>query len=172
MGASMKIAPGTVVTLAYDICDANGEIIESSDLSGPITFLAGKAGLIPGLDRRLEGMAAGEEGSWEFPPEEAFGRIEDGPMRVLSRGEFPAEAKVEVGERFEAGLPGGNGQRIVLQVAELDADVVKVRMLHPLAGQKISMSVKVVGVREATAAENEAGKAMSRPPPPPPAPRK
>lgn len=164
----MKIAPGTVVTLAYDICDAQGEIIESSDLSGPITFLAGKAGLIPGLDKRLEGMEAGQEGSFEFPPEEAFGRIEDAPLRPLSRKEFPAEAKVEVGERFEAGLPGGNGQRIVLQVAELDGDVVNVRMLHPLAGQKISMSVKVVAVREATKAEADAGKAMSRPPPPPP----
>lgn len=168
MRVPMKIAPGTVVTLTYDICDAQGEIIESSDLSGPITFLAGKAGLIPGLDRRLEGMSAGEEGSFEFPPEEAFGRPEDAPTKVLARKEFPAGADVKVGLRFEAGMPGGGGQRILLEVADVAEDAVTVRMMHPLAGQTISMSVKVANVREATKAEAEAGQAMSRPPPPPP----
>jgi FKBP-type peptidyl-prolyl cis-trans isomerase 2 len=45
---------------------------------------------------------------------------------------------------------------------------VTVQMIHPLAGQKIGMSVKVVGVRAATAAETEAGHAMTAPPKPPP----
>jgi FKBP-type peptidyl-prolyl cis-trans isomerase 2 len=43
-----------------------------------------------------------------------------------------------------------------------------VKMMHPLAGQTISMTINVVGVRAATAAEQEAGRAISAPPPPPP----
>jgi FKBP-type peptidyl-prolyl cis-trans isomerase 2 len=162
----MKVAPGTVVTLAYDLTDESGEIIESSDISGPITFLHGNQAIIPGLGKRLEGMEQGQEATYEFPPEEAFGTVESAPKRTLSRSDFPAGAELTVGAQFEAGM-GGGGQTIKLRVADVAADTVTVQMIHPLAGQTISMSVSVVGVREATAAEKEAGRAISKPPPPP-----
>lgn len=162
----MKIEAGTVVTLSYDITAESGEIIESSDISGPITFLAGSSGLIPGLDKRLAGMSQGEEATFEFPPEEAFGRVEDAPERQMARREFPADAQLQPGSEFEAGL--GGGQKIRLRVSKVDAQSVTVKMIHPLAGQKIGMSVKVVGVRPATAAEKDAGRAMTAPPKPPP----
>lgn len=160
----MKVAPDTVVTLSYDITNAAGEIIESSDISGPITFLAGRSGMIPGLDKRLAGMESGAEDTFEFPPEEAFGRVEDGPTRTIGRKEFPAGSKLDVGSEFEAGT--GGGQVVKLRVIDSNADEVTVRLVHPLAGQKITMSVKVEAVRAATAAERESGKVQSAPPPP------
>ena len=163
----MKVASGTVVTLAYDLTNEAGEIIESSDISGPITFLHGNQAIIPGLGKRLEGMEQGEEATFEFPPEEAFGTIDSAPKKTLERASFPAGAEIAVGAQFEAGV-GGGGQTIKLRVADVAEDTVTVQMIHPLAGQSISMSVTVVGVREATAAEKEAGRAISRPPPPPP----
>ena len=167
----MKVETGHVVTLTYDITDAEGEIIESSDLSGPVSFLVGKGAIIPRLDKPVIGMAKGEEKTFELPPEEAFGRPEDGPTKDLGRKEFPAEAKLEEGMRFEAGM-GAGGQKILLEVVSADDEKVTVRMMHPLAGQTIGMSVSVVNVRAATAAEKEAGRAISAPPPPPPPPKK
>lgn len=161
----MKVAPGTVVTIAYDITDESGEIIESSDISGPITFMAGKAGLIPGLDRRLEGMDDGQEETFEFPPEEAFGRVQDAPQKELPRDAFPADAKLEPGQQFEANMAGGHA--VKLEVVQASDEGVTVRLVHPLAGQKVGMSVKILKVREATKAEKESGKAMVAPPPPP-----
>jgi FKBP-type peptidyl-prolyl cis-trans isomerase 2 len=111
-------------------------------------------------------MEKGQEKSFELPPEEAFGRPEDAPTREFARKEFPADAKLDKGERFEAGM--GGGAKILLEVVETDAEKVVVKMMHPLAGQKISMTINVVGVRAATAAEKEAGRAISAPPPPPP----
>jgi FKBP-type peptidyl-prolyl cis-trans isomerase SlyD len=162
----MQIEAGTIVTLSYDITAESGEIIESSDISGPVTFMAGNSGMIPGLDRRLIGLAQGDERTFEFPPEEAFGRVEDAPRKEISRKEFPADAKLDPGAQFEAGV--GDGQTIRLRVVSSDADTVTVAMLHPLAGQKIGMTVKVVAVRAATAAEKDAGRAMTAPPKPPP----
>lgn len=161
----MKVAPDTIVTLSYDLTNEAGEIIESSEISGPITFVYGRSGLIPGLDRRLTGMVAGQEGSFDFPPEEAFGRVEDGPTRTLARTEFPAGANLQPGSEFEAGT--GGGQTIKLRVVEANADQITVRLVHPLAGQRIHMTVKVENVRDATAAEKESGKVQSAPPPPP-----
>ena len=88
------------------------------------------------------------------------------PRKQLTRKEFPADALLQVGAEFDAGIPGG--QRIKLVVHEISGDVVTVRLVHPLAGQTVSMSVKVLGVREATAAELQSGKALVKPPPPPP----
>ncbi len=160
----MKISPDTVVTLSYDITNEAGEIIESSDISGPITFLAGRSGLIPGLDRRLVGMEQGTEATLEFPPEEAFGRVDDGPTKTLGRGEFPAGAKLDPGVDFEAGV--GGGQTVRLRVVDASAETVTVRLVHPLAGQRISMSVRVEAVRVATAIEKSSGKIGAPPPPP------
>ena len=93
----MKIESGTVVTLAYDITTANGEIVESSDISGPISLLHGVQTIIPGLAKRLEGLEEGAEATFEFPPAEAFGTVADAPTQVMNKAEFPADTKFEVG---------------------------------------------------------------------------
>ncbi|WP_181233920.1 FKBP-type peptidyl-prolyl cis-trans isomerase [Enhygromyxa salina] len=162
----MKIESGTVVTLGYDITTADGEIVESSDISGPISLLHGTQTLIPGLAKRLEGLEAGAEQTFEFPPEEAFGTIDDAPTNVMSRTEFPADTKFEVGGKFVAKMP--NGQPLHLAVKAVTDESVTVAMIHPLAGQTIGMSVRIIGVRAATSKETELGKAMVKPPPPPP----
>jgi FKBP-type peptidyl-prolyl cis-trans isomerase SlyD len=161
----MKIEPGSVITIAYDICTEDGEIVESSEINGPVTFLQGKGAIIPGLDAKLVGMEEGEERTFTFAPEEAFGRPEDAPRKVISRKEFPKDAKLEKGVSFDAGIPGGH--RIRLEVAELVDDQVTVRLIHPLAGKTVSMNVEVHKVREATPAERESGKVILTPPPPP-----
>jgi FKBP-type peptidyl-prolyl cis-trans isomerase SlyD len=162
----MKIAEGTVVTLAYDITSAAGEIIETSDISGPITFMAGSAGLIKGLDAKLMGMDEGQDSTFTFEPADAFGTVADAPTRTLPRAELP-QGDLQPGSAFEATV--GNGQTIKLVVQELQGDdAVVVKLVHPLADQQIGMSVKVLGVRAATGAEKAAGKAMTAPPPPPP----
>ncbi|PRQ05917.1 FKBP-type peptidyl-prolyl cis-trans isomerase SlyD [Enhygromyxa salina] len=162
----MKIEPGTVVTLAYDITTADGEIVESSDISGPVSLLHGRQTLIPGLAKRLEGLEDGAEETFEFPPEEAFGTVEDAPTNVMSRAEFPEGTKFEVGVKFVAKMP--NGQPLHLAVKEVSDESVTVAMIHPLAGQTIGMAVRIIGVRKATSKEKELGKAMVKPPPPPP----
>jgi FKBP-type peptidyl-prolyl cis-trans isomerase 2 len=162
----LKIESGTVVTLAYDITTANGEIVESSDISGPISLLHGVQTLIPGLAKRLEGLEEGAEETFEIPPEEAFGTREDAPTNVMNKSEFPEGTAFEVGSKFVAKLP--DGQPLHLEVREVADETLTVAMLHPLAGQTIGMSVRIVGVRSATSKETELGKALVKPPPPPP----
>lgn len=162
----MKIESGTVVTLAYDITTANGEIVESSDISGPISLLHGVQTIIPGLAKRLEGLEEGAEATFEFPPAEAFGTAADAPTQVMNKAEFPAGTAFEVGSKFVAKLP--NGQPLHLEVREVADETLTVAMLHPLTDQTIGMSVRIVAVRAATAKEKELGRAMVKPPPPPP----
>ena len=134
----MKIEPGCAVTIAFDLCDDKGEIIEASDITGAVSFIHGRGAIIPGLDRRLVGMSPGDEGNFTFPPEEAFGTGLEGPVKLISRKEFPAEAKIEKGTIFEAGVPGG--QRINLLVDNVAGDEVWIS----LWGGKTDQSAIVV----------------------------
>lgn len=146
------------MTMAYELATDGGQVIESSKKSGPLVFMHGKGVMLPGLDKRLEGMTKGESKTFELGPEEAFGRVEDSPTRKIGRTEFPAQMDIKPGLSFAADLPGG--QTIRLEVVEVTDAEVTVRMVHPLAGKRLKMSVEIVGVRPASAQEKTAGRAL------------
>ncbi len=162
---AMSVAPGKIVTMSFDLCTADGEIVESSDISGPVSFMHGKGTMLPGVDKNLDGLGEGEEKTFELPPAEAFGTEEAAPEKRINIKEFPGAQAPPVGSSFEAGAPGG--QTIVLKVKAVEGDEVVTKMMHPLTGKTLSMSVKIISVREPTAKEQEAGRAIVAPPPPP-----
>lgn len=162
---AMTIEPGSVVTLSYDLVTEGGEIVESSEIAGPVTFMHGQGGMLPAIEKRLIGLAEGQDGAFELGPEEAFGRVEDAPVKQIARSEFPASADLKVGMSFAADLPGGHTIR--LEIVADHGEHFDVRMVHPLAGQRLRVTLKVLGVRAPTAKEREAGRALTRPPPPP-----
>ncbi|MCA9661346.1 MAG: FKBP-type peptidyl-prolyl cis-trans isomerase [Myxococcales bacterium] len=154
----MKIAPGCIVTMGYELATESGEIVETSAKRGPLSFMHGKGVMLPGLDKRLEGMEPGQKMSFQLSPQEAFGRVEDAPTKKIARTEFPAKMNIKPGLAFAADLPGG--QTIQLQVIAADDKEVEVRMVHPLAGKTLKMSVEIKEVRAATADEKSAGRAL------------
>jgi FKBP-type peptidyl-prolyl cis-trans isomerase SlyD len=171
----MKVEKDRVVTLEYKLSTAKGALIESSVGRGaPVAFIHGRGFMLPGLDARLDGMEPGERKTFELPPEEAFGTIEQQQTNWLPRKEFPSDAAQKVGAKFQAKLPQSNLQ-ITLEVIEVENDRLKVRMIHPYAGKTINFEVEVVSVRAASPKELATGvveavptKKGTAPPPPPP----
>src|ERR1039458_3958755 len=98
----MKISAGNNVRIEYEIRVKGGDVIESSAKSGPIQYVHGEGKLLPALEKRLEGRAAGESFSGEIPASEAIPPEDTMPERDIPRGEFPASAPLEVGALFEA----------------------------------------------------------------------
>ncbi len=169
----MKVSKDGVVTLEYKLSTDTGALIESSVGRGaPVTFIAGRGFMLPGLDSRLEGMEIGEKKEVELPPEEAFGTIEQQQTSFMSKKEFPEDAKFSEGMKFQAKLPGSE-MKITLEVLKDEEDRVEVRMIHPYAGKTIRCELTIVGVRSATARELETGMVAAvapkgaTPPPPP-----
>jgi len=154
----MKIAPGTIVAMEYELATDTGEVVESSAKRGTLIFMHGKGVMLPGLDKRLEGMAEGHKEVLELTPEEAFGRFETAPEKTIARSEFPAKIDLKPGLAFAADLPGGHTIQLVVKTA--DEREVVVRMVHPLADKTLKMSVEIKSVRDATAEERSAGKAL------------
>jgi FKBP-type peptidyl-prolyl cis-trans isomerase 2 len=149
----MKVEEGKMVTLEYTITTDKGENIESSaGRGGPLVFLFGKSGMLPGLDEGLRGMELGEEKEFDLPPEQAFGTVDSGPEMTIHRTKLPGDAETKVGTMFQANMPGTN-QLVNFVVLEDRANDVKVRLIHPLAGKTIHIKAKVEALREATAEE-------------------
>ena len=77
-----------------------------------------------------------------------------GPRIQGSKSDFGEGAPIEMGMQFEA--HGEEGAQIVT-VMGIEGDEVTIDANHPLAGEELHFTVKVVDVREATAEELEHG---------------
>ena len=145
----MTIGPKTVVSIDYLLKDDAGEVIDTSNGREPLTYLHGVGNLVPGLEKALDGRAAGESVEVTLTPAEGYGDRDDKLVRNLPLRKI-ADKKPQVGRRYRATLE--DGQAVVL-VTGLRGDYATVDANHPLAGKTLHFQVKVVEIREATPEE-------------------
>jgi FKBP-type peptidyl-prolyl cis-trans isomerase SlyD len=145
----MRIERGTVVSLAYELRNAHGEVLEEDDAQ--LAYLHGFGGIFPKVEEALEGRSAGEEVSLTLEPEDAFGEYDAELLRVEPRARFPEE--IEVGMQFE-GVPGERqDEALIYIVTDITADTVVVDGNHPFAGERLWFRCSVREVRAATPEE-------------------
>jgi FKBP-type peptidyl-prolyl cis-trans isomerase SlyD len=147
----MLIGDKTVVSLNYTLKNADGEVIDSSDGSEPLSYIHGTQAIVPGLERELTGMSAGQSKDVVVKPEDGYGIPDPDGVFGVPRAAFPPDAHLEVGQSFIG--EDDEGQSVPVRVLEVRADLVMVDANHPLAGQTLYFHVDVVEVRDATAEE-------------------
>jgi FKBP-type peptidyl-prolyl cis-trans isomerase SlyD len=147
----VRIDRGTVVTLAYEIRNAEGEPLEADDAS--LSYLHGYGGIFPKVEAELEGKEAGHELALTLEPEDAFGEYDAELLRVEPRARFPET--LETGMQFE-GVPGDGAEEDetrIYTVTDVTPEKVVVDANHPLAGQRLWFKCSVKAVRNATREE-------------------
>jgi FKBP-type peptidyl-prolyl cis-trans isomerase SlyD len=160
----MKVAPGSIVRIEYEIRVKGGDVIESSTKSGPIQYVHGEGKLLPALEKRLEGLEAGASLEGEIPASEAIPPEDTLPTRVIARAEFPAKEKLEVGAMFEAHT--ATGATIDLRIIAIDEKTVTTRLLPPLVGKDLAFKVRVIRIEDPA---SHLVAVVRKPPPPLPA---
>jgi FKBP-type peptidyl-prolyl cis-trans isomerase SlyD len=153
VAAQFQVGPDVVVTLEYDVFDAEGEPVGGS--GGPREVLFGVGDLLPAVEQRLEGLEPGGACSVQLKPEDAFGKRDPKAWVEVDREEFPDD--VAPGDQFEA--EGADGEAVLLKVLDVAEDHVVIDQNHPLAGQSLRVEVRVLGTRLALAEEREAAAA-------------
>lgn len=144
----MKIAKDTAVTLQYRVADANGRLIEQS--KDPMVYLhGGYDNTLPKIEQALDGHEVGYETTLQLQPEDAFGLRDESLVRVIPKSEFPPGVKV--GGQLEGRTD--DGQPRVFHVMKIKGPEVHLDGNHPLAGKALRFTLKVTGVRAATAEE-------------------
>lgn len=145
----MQVGKNTVVSLNYELSDADGKLIEKTD--APIEYLhGGYDGIFPLVEKALAGKSAGETCRVRLEPDNAFGEYDAGLVHLEPRDKFPDT--IAVGMQFE-GRGVESGTTLVYTVTNIAEDKVVVDGNHPLAGKALDFICTVAAVRTATQEE-------------------
>jgi FKBP-type peptidyl-prolyl cis-trans isomerase SlyD len=147
----VEIAQNSVVALEYTLTDSDGVVLDTSDGRGPLAYLHGKGGIIPGLEEALAGKKQGDELKVVVPPEKAYGPRNDALLNRVPKETFGGQVEFELGLQFP--VQDQKGSQRVVTVVHIEEDAVVLDANHPLAGVELTFEVKVVEVREATEEE-------------------
>ncbi len=146
----MKVAQNKVVTLEYQIRNAQGEVVE--DTSGhPLQYIQGIGQLLPALEQALEGKEAGEEVELTLAPDQAFGEYDENQIQHIPKSAFGEGMDLQPGMVMYARTP--DGHQLPFLIREVRDDVVVADFNHPLAGETLTFHLKVLDVRDATPEE-------------------
>lgn len=144
----MKITKDTVVTMHYKVVNAQGQLLDKAQ--EPTSYLhGGYDNTLPKIEEALEGQEVGFETTLKLAAADAFGERDESLVQTISKKDFPPGVKVGGQLRGRS----ADGQEQVFNVVKIKGDQVILDANHPWAGQNLSLTLKVLEVRAASAEE-------------------
>ena len=134
------IETGSTVQLEYTLKDEAGKVLDSNKGRDPITYTQGEHQIVPGLEKVLNGMRAGEEKQVTIKPEDGYGPVDPQAQTEVPKEVLPPDA-LTVGTQLVA--RSGGGETMLVRIKET---TVIIDLNHPLAGKTLHFDVKVLGV--------------------------
>ena len=141
------IERNSLVTLYYRIGLTDGQVLEDNFDDEPVTVQLGCGEMAEGLELALIGLQAGDEQTIDIGPDLAFGYPDETLLRALPRVEFDPDLELEPGLIIEFATE--DGDTLPGTILQFNEDEVRIDLNHPLAGQTVRYSVKIVAVDDA-----------------------
>lgn len=158
----MKAEKNNVVSLTYElrITGKDGEVIDAANENQPLDFIYGSGMMLPKFEENLTNLKADDTFDFMLKAEEGYGirneeNVADVPMNVFQQDGKIEEGLLTVGNVIP--LQDQEGNRFNGQVISLTDDTVKLDFNHPLAGESLYFTGKILTVRDATKQELEHG---------------
>jgi len=156
----LKIADNIVVTMDYEL-KIDGEVVDTSEDGDPIIFLQGAGQIIPGLEKAIYGLTAGDKKSVTVSPEDGYGEIDPDSIVEVPKDEFPEDFPLELGVEITVNTEDEDDESLEEEmeatIVAINEDTVTLDFNHPLAGKSLNFDVNILEVREATPEEIEHG---------------
>ncbi|MDR0824920.1 MAG: FKBP-type peptidyl-prolyl cis-trans isomerase [Prevotella sp.] len=155
----MKISTNKFVALSYDLNVGEGEdreLMERATAETPLEFIYGTNSMLEAFEQNIDGLAEGDSFDFALTPEQAYGEYDDEHVVDLPRNIFEQDGKLNEEVIFEGNIVpmmDTNGNRLNGSVVAVKDDVVTMDFNHPLAGETLNFSGKVLTVRESTPEE-------------------
>ncbi len=139
----------TVVSITYDLKDADGNILEST--KEPVTYLhGGHDNIFPRVEEAIHGKKIGDKVAIALEPIDAFGDYNEELVQIEPASAFP-EKSLKEGMQFEG--EDSSGEVIVYTITDIADGKVVVDGNHPWAGQKVIFEAVIKDVRDASTEE-------------------
>lgn len=152
---SERIGPGKRVTLHFSVALAGGEVVDNTRPSGvPAEFTVGDGSLLPGFEKALLGLKAGDRRSVFIDAKRGFGDWNPDNLQTFTKVQFSG-MQLEPGLVISFADKSGELPGVVKEVGE---DTVTVDFNHPLAGRDLVFEVDIIRVMDADASPVSLGR--------------
>jgi len=155
----MKISTNKFVSVTYDLNVGEGderELMERATPDRPLEFIFGTDAMLPAFEAELNGLSMGDTFQFTLTPENAYGEFNEEHVLELPKTMFEIDGKFDselVKEGNTLPMMDTEGRRMNGSVLEVKDDIVIMDFNHPLAGETLHFSGKVIDVHEPTAKE-------------------
>ena len=95
----MKITSGMVVSMHYELTDENNDMLDATEEGELFSYLHGHDNVIPGLEKSLEGLAAGDKPHIIVHPAQGYGVRDPNAEIEVPRSQFPDDTDLAPGDR-------------------------------------------------------------------------
>jgi FKBP-type peptidyl-prolyl cis-trans isomerase 2 len=140
-----KAKDGDTVKVHYTGKLDNGEVFDTSKEREPFEFKIGDEAVIPGFEKGVVGMGAGETKTIEISPEDAYGAKKEDLVVEVQKSERPEDITPSVGQRLQIRQQEGNP--IVVTITHMNEDSITLDANHPLAGYTLFFDVELIEIR-------------------------
>lgn len=151
----------SLVKLSYDLYIAGvelgtEELIERTKDDTPLTYCQGLGMMIPAFEAALEHKSAGDTFDFTITAAEAYGEHDEQGVMTLPRSVFCIDGVFDEKRVKEGNIIPMNttdGQTIRAQVVAITEENVTIDLNHPLAGEDLHFTGKIIEERPATEEE-------------------
>ena len=148
------VKDGWVVSLEYTLKYEDGDLIADSSEDGILSFIQGCGHVFPLIEGAVEGMRVEDEMELTMLPKDTYGEYDEDAIELIPLDAFPDDVEIVEGLEIEL-YDDESGVEIEAAVMEVHEDGVVVDMNHPLAGELLTMWLRVADLRPATKEELE-----------------
>jgi FKBP-type peptidyl-prolyl cis-trans isomerase SlyD len=155
----MKISENKFVAVTYDLVvgeEDDRELMERATPDCPLEFIFGTDAMLPAFENELKDLSMGDTFQFTLTPENAYGIFNEEHVLELPKTMFEVDGKFDsefITEGNTIPMMDAEGRRMNGSVLEVKDDIVVMDFNHPLAGETLHFSGKVIDVHEPTAEE-------------------
>lgn len=155
----VTVTRNKLVFITYSILDSRGMVVEQHDM--PVGYVHGaNSGILPAIERAVNGRAVGERVEITLAPEEGYGERDESLVYVEELKNVPPEFR-RVGA--EVLFQNEAGDTKAFYVTAIEDGKLTLDGNPSLAGQSVTCLVNVVDIRDATPEEIRNGRPLDAP---------
>jgi FKBP-type peptidyl-prolyl cis-trans isomerase SlyD len=153
----MKIGNNKVVSIAYTLRVADGQLVDEATAASPFAYLHGAENVLPKFEDNLANLSVGDAFDFKLSAEDGYGEYDEEFVHEFDRQMFsqvPADM-LEVGRVLP--MQDQFGNPMDGEIVEILDNMLLLDFNHPLAGEELHFVGKILNIREASKDEIEHG---------------
>lgn len=141
----LRAGPDMRVTLHFAVRLMDGTEMDSTFDGKPASFVWGDESLLPGFEKALAGLKAGDRRSVFIDADSGFGAYNEENVQHFPRKDFTGYDQLEPGTVLS--FADAAGAELPGVIKSADEQWVSVDFNHPLAGRELTFEVEIVDVQ-------------------------